>query len=675
MNKAFRNVGIYLLKILALAVLYHLGARLGLMMAYVQPNTSPVWPSTGLAIAALLLFGINLWPGVLIGVVGGSIINNVPVALALGMGVGNTLEALVIAYGLKHLVDFKIGLSRVQDVLYLLGFSLLGTMVSATFGTMSLMLTGLGPWEFFVTIWITWWVGNLLGALVVAPVLLVWSSKPKIKRNWRSYLEGSILLLLLSLFSWYVFSSTPQDGITHRALLYFIFPITLWAALRFEQRGATTAIFLVSGIAIWGTAQGIGPYSLESLNNSLVLLQTFTGVVSLTMLILAAVSIERRKAAEALQSRLHDLSNLNHASKTFLGFYEASDIYRTICELAVTQFNVDAAWLDLRGVKKKPVGVYGIEQNEIHRINRFYDQTELTAESNSVITKTINLGNNNNQLFHHYATLPISFGGQSLGTLNVASKVGGFFNQERLPLFESFANLCAVAIQNAWLVKEVQTSNKQLHALSQHLISSQEKERLHLSREIHDESGQLLSALSVKLGLLERDTKHVEKLDEHIIDIKQTANLIQKNLHDLAMNLRPSSLDHLGLITALEQYSEDFTRQYNIDVKYEAVGFQNQRLTEEIETALFRIVQESLTNVVLHAAATSIDILICLRDKNIVAVIEDDGIGFVPTSPTLDGHLGILGMRERIEMLNGKFTIESSYGKGTTVLVEVPLDD
>ncbi|MCK5646622.1 MAG: sensor histidine kinase, partial [Anaerolineales bacterium] len=234
------------------------------------------------------------------------------------------------------------------------------------------------------------------------------------------------------------------------------------------------------------------------------------------------------------------------------------------------------------------------------------------------------------------------------------------------------ANLAAVIIQNSWLFEEVRKSNRQLHALSQRLIQAQEQERLHLSRELHDESGQLLAALLVQLGLLEREAEQDGQVRKRISELKETTNEIQTNLHQLAVDLRPASLDHLGLVTALEQYVNDFNQQYNIQVEFEAVGMRKERLPNDVETAIFRIVQESLTNVILHAEATHVDVVISRRSRHVAATIEDNGVGFMPTTPTYEDHLGLFGMRERVEMLGGRFTIESSPGVGTTVNVEVP---
>jgi signal transduction histidine kinase len=145
-----------------------------------------------------------------------------------------------------------------------------------------------------------------------------------------------------------------------------------------------------------------------------------------------------------------------------------------------------------------------------------------------------------------------------------------------------------------------------------------------------------------------------------------------ENLHRLAMNLRPATLDHLGLVPALEQYVETFNQQYNIKTQFEAVGLGKKRLLPEVETALYRIVQESLTNVVRHAQATQADVLVERRNDQVITIIEDNGTGFDPETAMQASRLGLLGMRERAEMLNGKLVIESAPSSGTTVLVEVP---
>jgi len=670
---------VYMAKVLALAVVYHLAARLGLTTAYVQANTSPVWPPTGIALAALLILGYRYWPGITLGVLLGSLLTGAPFNLALGMSIGNTLEALVAVYCLKRIVLLHNEVDRIRDVVGLVLVSLICTTIGASIGTTTLMLTGNGQWQSFWAIWITWWIGDLLGALVVAPMLLTWTSLRTFRFNKRSYLEGGILLALVAAVTWFVFSSLPPVGVFHQALIYVIFPFVIWAALRFGQRGATLAIAIVSGIAIWGTAQGMGPFSMELKNDSLVLLQTFMAVVALTSLILAAATIERWKAAEALRQRADDLATLNDSSRIFMDNLEIKNIFQTICRLAVTRLGLDGAWIETRDSPEQGDGqiiAHGVNSNIIQGLKEMWPGLSPLEGLTTCEVKNLDRMRPSDRVvgasYRAYAVFPLLFSNQLIGNLCLLSKQNEFFTSDNQILFQSYSNLAAVAIQNTLLFDEVRNSNKQLHGLSQRLMKAQEDERLHLSRELHDESGQLLTALTVQLGLLERSLEQPGSLRERIEELKKTANMIQDNLHKLAVNLRPASLDHLGLVTTLRQFIGEFTRQYNIPVDFEAVGMAGKRLPIEMETALFRIVQESLTNVVLHAQAKKVDILLNLHNEHLVTIVEDDGIGFLPGSPNLDDQLGLFGMRERIEMLGGTFIIESSPGKGTTVKAEAP---
>ncbi len=671
-----KRILIYLAKVLLLAVIYHLAVRVGLSLAFVQANTSPVWPPTGIAIAALLIFGLDLWPGVALGVFAGSLLTGAPPALAAGMSVGNSLEALAAAFALKRFFNFQNSLERTRDVVAFALVSLFATTISATIGTLTLMLTGNGEWPAFGAIWATWWIGDLLGALVVAPILLVWLSPSSFNITRKRYLEGAIVLGFTTLVTLYVFSNNPPIGIVHQALLYVLFPFIIWSALRFGPRGAATSTLAISLIAIWGTSRGLGPFSYESLNDSLILLQTFLGVVAITSLILAATTAERLKATAALEQKVSGLAALNESSETFLGTFDQAGIYQTICSLVVKRFEVDAAWLELVPFTNKPdpAAVEGLTPADIPNLRAQW-QRSADVPAGDIPQIPARISGVPESVFSSFAILPLSFGAEVIGSLNLVSRTKEFFTPDRLLLLQSFTNLAAFAIQNAWLLERVRRGNEQLHALSQRLIKAQEEERLNLSRELHDESGQLLAALSVRLGLLEREAGTLVKVQPHLAELKRITEEIQHELHELAVNLRPASLDHLGLVTALQQYAAEFSRQYEMRVEFEATGMKNRRLAAEVETAIFRTVQESLTNVALHARASRVDVLVSRHGGSVVAIIEDDGIGFSPTIPDSEEHLGLFGMRERIEMLGGKFSVESAPGKGTTVRAEVPCHD
>ncbi len=673
-GNSFRSIGTYLLGVVILGIIYHLAARLGLQMANVQPNTSPVWPPTGIAIAALLLFGIRYWPGIALGVIFGYLFNNNALNISVGLAVGNSLEAIAAAFLLKKIAKFHNSLDRIQDVIGLAVWGALATTISASIGVITLLLAGTGIQNVVWTVWYTWWIGDFMGALVITPLLLVWITNWPILWNPKKTLEVLIVLILLLLVTGYVFTNQTIGRVTHEAMIYVIFPFVIYSALRFTQLGAVSAVALVSGIAIYGTAVGSGPLVRNSLNESLILLQTFMGVVSLTALTLAATTNQRQNAEEALQQRVKDLAKLNDSSQTFLGIFDTHTIYATVCRFAVDKFGLSAAWIELdNGEEKKRniIAPYKITEHQINLIHANAPSGSIPDASDGRKCFKINT----TELSGSVTFLPLKFAGKQLGQLALMSNSLSFFSNDREILLDSYANLAAVAIQNTWLLDQVKSGNERLHALSHRLMEVQESERLHLSRELHDESGQVISAMMVQLGLLERDAENPELIIKHANELKHIAADVLSNLHQMAVRLRPASLDHLGLVTSLDQYITDFGRQHNIDVQFEFVVSPGKRHPLEVETALFRIVQESLTNVLLHARATHVDVLLSQRKNSLNVIVEDNGVGFIPEHVAGHPHLGLFGMRERVEMLGGNFTIESSIGKGTTIQVEVPCDD
>jgi signal transduction histidine kinase len=202
------------------------------------------------------------------------------------------------------------------------------------------------------------------------------------------------------------------------------------------------------------------------------------------------------------------------------------------------------------------------------------------------------------------------------------------------------------------------------------IVLAQELERQRLARELHDETGQALTSILLGLkGLEERledagSRKAAAQLRELVVSTLQ-------DVRRLAVELRPSVLDDFGLVAALERLAESFGEQTGIRIDFET-SLADERLSEDVETALYRIVQESLTNVVKHARARHVSILLARRDGSIKAVVEDDGRGFDPAEEASDGF-GLVGMRERLALLGGRLEVESRSGGGTTIAAEVPV--
>jgi signal transduction histidine kinase len=255
--------------------------------------------------------------------------------------------------------------------------------------------------------------------------------------------------------------------------------------------------------------------------------------------------------------------------------------------------------------------------------------------------------------------VPLLVHERPIGVITAYDKLGaadGRFSDDDVRLAETFASRAAVAVE---LSERVQRD-----ALRR-IVAAQELERQRLARELHDETGQALT--SILLGL-----KQLEGADssQAVAALRQLVVETLQDVRRLAVELRPKVLDDFGLVPALERLTEGFSEQAGIAIDLEA-GALTERLRPEVETAIYRIVQESLTNVAKHAGAGRVSILLTMSDGRVKAVIEDDGRGFDPNASP-DAGIGLIGMRERIELLDGKLAVESSETSGTTIAVEVP---
>lgn len=271
--------------------------------------------------------------------------------------------------------------------------------------------------------------------------------------------------------------------------------------------------------------------------------------------------------------------------------------------------------------------------------------------------------------------VPLVAGGSTIGLYSLDKIEPNFFTLNHQTIAETLAAQAAVAIRNAQLFGEIRLAQKELRALSRRLVIVQEMERRHIARELHDEVSQSLTTLHVGLQLLNKQINDSEALQTGINELKDITEKAATDLHRLIADLRPISLDRLGLVAALEQHVAIYRRQHQLDVQLDTSGLKDTRFPAELETALFRIVQEALTNVSRHAGATHVDVFFKQRAAEIVMVIEDDGIGFDPQTAEKRGRLGIIGMKERTDSFGGKLEIESTIGQGTSLFVEVPYVD
>ena len=236
----------------------------------------------------------------------------------------------------------------------------------------------------------------------------------------------------------------------------------------------------------------------------------------------------------------------------------------------------------------------------------------------------------------------------------------GRFGSDDLRITEQFALRAAVAVD---------LSERVARDALRRVVGGQELERQRLARELHDETGQALTSILLGLKGVE-DAKDEEALRSAAANLRELVVATLQDVRRLAVELRPKALDDFGLVPALERLVETFGEHTGIEVQLEA-QLGAERLSSEVETTLYRIVQEALTNIVKHAEARTVSILLVRRGQRVTALIEDDGRGFDVAEARVEG-LGLVGMRERVGLIGGKLRIESSTGSGTTLAVEVP---
>jgi integral membrane sensor domain MASE1 len=293
------------LPILGVAVVYYLTARLGLMQELVRDQVTPYWPPTGVALVALLVLGLRVWPGIALG----AFVVNTTIGSALAattiITIGNTL-APVCAYLMLRRAGFRTEIDRRRDAVALVFLgALAGMLVSATIGSSALVLTDAIPADDFWPTWSVWWTGDAMGVLVVTPFLLVMRTNLRIPRGlpWRRWAEAVCLLTSISLVTVLAMTSSYE-------LAFLVFPFLIWGALRFQLIGAAPCALIVSTIAIVAAAHESGPFARHDLFANMATLQAFNGSTALTALVLAAIIAERNGAYAQVELAVTQLTTL-----------------------------------------------------------------------------------------------------------------------------------------------------------------------------------------------------------------------------------------------------------------------------------------------------------------------------------------------------------------------------
>src|SRR5258705_5924168 len=292
---------------LAVTTGYFVAGKIGLSLASVNPSATAVWAPTGIALAGFLVLGYRIWPGVLLGAFLVNVTTTGTGETSLGIAAGNTLEGLLGCYLVQRFAGGRQVFDQPDSIFKFAVLAGLAATVSATIGATTLSLGGLARWHDFAPIWLTWWLGDAAGALIVTPLTMIWWLNPRVSWTPRQWAELGVHFLALASLALLVFSAWSPFHDRSYPIQYLCLPPVFLIAFRFGPRESATSLALLAGIAIHGTLGGHGPFAGRSLNESLLLLQSFLAVLSIMALATAAAMSGRRRVETSVRQLNEDL--------------------------------------------------------------------------------------------------------------------------------------------------------------------------------------------------------------------------------------------------------------------------------------------------------------------------------------------------------------------------------
>jgi len=311
----------YVVELTSIVVIYVALAKLSLGLASIHPSVTPIWPPTGFALGVVLLLGYQISPAIFLGAFIVNVTTAGSISTSLAIATGNALESLIGAYLINRWSD---GCSTFDTPGGVIRFALIcfipSTMISATFGVGSLSLEGYAEWSDFRSIWTTWWMGDLAGALVITPAIVLWGTDPPRWLERRELIQSCLIYVATIAVGLVAFSPLLEQSPSRSSLAFLAILPLIWAALRQNQRDTATVALLLSCFAVWGTMSNAGPFVRSSLNDSFLLLLAFIISVSVPSLALSAEVAVRRRHQEHLNFVIHELS---HRSKNLLSIVQS----------------------------------------------------------------------------------------------------------------------------------------------------------------------------------------------------------------------------------------------------------------------------------------------------------------------------------------------------------------
>jgi PAS domain S-box-containing protein len=626
---------------------YYVGTKIGFVLTPYPDPISTLWPPNAILFAALLLAPRRMWCPILLAVFPAHLLiqlqSGVPIQMALGWFIGNTSEALLGAFLVQRFTKGESIFKSFRGVNIFVIFGVVITPLATSFlDAAFVVLTGSGN---------NYWLllrerlfSNMLANLTLVPVIVQIGSGGfawRRKTSRRMIAEAVLLAVALVLIATSVFGEHTVLHSSNPVLIYAPLPLLLWTAVRFGPGGVSSGLLVIAFLAIWNAIHGRGPFTADSPANNVFFLQIFLIVLQVPLIYLAALIEERKDAAQSLRESEERYRNVMETQTELICRYLPDTTLTFVNDAYCRYFGKKSD--DLIGAKFIELIPESSHAAALEHIASLIASPRVEANEHEVLRPD---GGTGWQRWVDHVIL------NSAGQVVEVQSVGRDFT-------------------------DLKRAEESLEHLTARLLSMQDDERRRIARELHDGTAQNLFALTVKLaGLEQQSSSMTSEGQKRLSESLTLGEQILQEIRTLSYLLHPPLLDQAGLVSALQWYVEDFNVRSGVHVELLTTE-EIERLPSEVETALFRIVQEWLSNLHRYSGSTTAVINLERRDNEVILQIKDQGSGILikEASPPEDFQLvgvGIGGMRQRLQHLGGRLEITSNT-HGTTIAAIVPL--
>ena len=685
-----------MLQTLAVFAAYVLAGKLGLAFASLHASATPVWPPAGIALAALLLFGTRVWPAVFAGAFVVNVTTTGAVWSSLGIAGGNTLEALLGAYLVRRFAGGPAAFERAQDIFKLAAVAAIGsTAVSATVGVASLAVTGAAAWTDAGWIWLTWWLGDASGILLLTPLIVLWG-RPASEPRWRErHAELTVLFAVVVATALLVFGGVLPAGWRRLPSAFVTIPPLLWAAYRFGPRTTSTALGALFAVAVGGTLSGSGPFAAYSPHISLPLVQAFLATMALTTLPLAAVVSERRRADDRNRVLADIARSISASLDLDTVLKRITDGARALCEsdragILLRDDRSDSMVPRARSGSWPPdydgptmragegLGGLAMQTRRPLRTSRYQTDPRVSRSMRDIAARTGTVA---------LMVVPILTATEVAGLLYISNQSARAFGDDDEAISIRLAEQAAIAIQNARLFAREGAARADAEAANR----NKDEFLAMLSHELRNPLGAISSAIQVldragdaataarARAVIARQTQHLSRLVEDLLDVSRAMTgkiVVRREVIDLGAIVERVVAGVAG---------RDATRAGDIVLSARSIRVLGDGARLE------QVVNNLVDNALKYTPAGGrVTVTVAEEHGTAVLSVDDSGVGiapellphvfdlFVQADHSLDRTAGGLGIgltlvRQIVELHGGQVeAFSAGVGRGSRFTVRLP---